>query len=627
MQSVWTRATQLACSCRCPACLRSKPAAVRRITTAAGKVTFRPFSTGTLLYSAIFAAACVVDGDAKSQRRKQWDNAITKAKEDVEVIEKSTQQRVRYVLSSLPGAAVELQREVDSIKLTPEDVSKYGPGIGANRPYLPISTAPSPHPEHLPPQSLWSGDVRREKASKGYLSEKKLRLTELAVARLVLNMLLAIDLDGKIEAELDALPDSIRPFASLSRADQRTASATVKSETERLAALLRSRERGPDPDLPIPTPFYARVTKRAYEQAQAALTVAIKSHFDNQQNGRISFPTLVVHICHNLLISPAPPSLQAYNLLLVGFLEADQNIARFEIIDAIVDLQREARYRPNEFTCYAILRNYRKRNLPHAFARFVSLMRAQDGDALMLANGKVKITPASRGRLVRLPHDPRKVLQAINPNSLLFREMILGVLKFTGFHAAIEIVRNLKVEAWGLDWQCLRMLMRDCVMRRDWEGGLMIWEQICGLKEKTGGCMPGRIQAAMLALCQVCEQVERFKKLFRMAVEEGHDPQKILRLVLQLFEEVEAVSVDDEDNVGLGPDVPEVIVDEPMVQDVQMQWEPPDQTFVDDPDDGVEPPSSNNAESDMVGSVSRDAGAIYISPMFEQNPQRAVASG
>src|SRR6266480_2073433 len=395
MQSVWTRTTQLACSCRCPACLRGKPATVRRIATFAGNIASRPFSTGTLLYSAIFAAACIVDGDAKAQRRKQWDDAIAKAKQEVETIEKSTQKRVRYV------AAEELQREVDSIQLTVKDVSKYGPGIRAKRPCLPISTAPSPHPEHLPPQSLWSGHTRREKASKGYLSEKKLRLTELAIARLVLNMLLAIDLDGKSEAELDALPDSIRPFASLSRADQRTASATVKSYIERLALLLRPCKRGPDLDLPIPTPFYPRATKGAYERTQAALTAAIKSHFDNHQNGRISFPTLVVHICHDLLTSTAPPSLQAYNLLLVGFLQANQNIARFQIIDALVDLQREARYRPNEFTCSAILRNYRKRNLPHDFARFVSLMRAQDGDALMLANGEVKITPTSRGRLVR----------------------------------------------------------------------------------------------------------------------------------------------------------------------------------------------------------------------------------
>jgi len=624
MQSVWTRATQLACSCRCPACLRSKPAAVRRIATAAGNVATRSFSTGTLLYSAIFAAACVVDGETKAQRRKQWDNAIVKAKQEVEVIENNTQQRVRYVLNSLPGATVELQREIDSIQLTSEDVYKYGSGIGAKRPYLPISTAPSPHPEHLPPQSLWSGDGRRERASKEYLSEKKLRLTELAVARLVLNMLLAIDLDGKSKTELDILPDSIRSFASLSRADQRTASATIKSEIKKLAAMLRTWERGPDLDLSIPTPFYMLATKRAYERAQVALTMAIKSHFDNHQKGRISFPTLVVRICHDFLTSPAPPSLQAYNLLLVGFLEAHQNIARYQIIDALVDLQREARYRPNEFTCCAILRSYRKRNLPQAFARFVSLMRAQDGDALMLANGNVNITPASRGRLVRLPHNPRKVLQAINPNALLFREMILGVLKFTGFHAAIEIVRNLKAEAWGLDWQCLRMLMRDCVMRRDWEGGVMIWEQMCELREKTGECMPGKIQAVMLALCQVCEQVERFKKLFRIAVGEGHDPQKLLQLVLRVFEEVEAVSIDDKDNVSLRPNAP---VDASMVQDIHVQWEPADQNSVDVPDDGVEPPSANKAEFELAGSVSNDAGTIHTSPIFEQKSQHAVASG
>ena len=199
----------------------------------------------------------------------------------------------------------------------------------------------------------------------------------------------------------------------------------------------------------------------------------------------------------------------------------------------------------------------------------------------MLANGEVKITPTSRGRLVRLPHEPRKVLQAVNPNSLLFQEMIMGVLKFTGFQATIEIVQNLKAEEWGLDWHCLRMLMRDCVIRRDWEGGVMIWEQMCRLKEKAGGYIPERIRATMLALCQVCEQVERFKELFRIAVGEGHEPRKILQLVLQLLEEV---SVDDEDN-------------------------------------------ANKAEFEVAGSARRNTGAIYTSPMFEQKPQHVVALG
>jgi len=593
---------------------------VRRVTIAAGNIASRPFSTGTLLYSAIFAAACVVDGGAKAQRRKQWDDAIAKAKQEVETIEKSTQQRTKNILGSLPGATEQLQREVDSIQLTVEDVSKYGSELGAKRPYLPISTVPSPHPEHLPPQSLWSGDTRREKDSKECLSQKKLRLTELAITRLVLNMLLAIDLNGRSEAELDALPDSVRPLASLSRADQRTMSAAVKSEAERLATLLRPWERGPDLDLPIPTPFYKRATKWTYQRACTALTTAIQLRFDNHRIGQISFQTLVVQICHDILTSPAPPSLQTYNLLLVGFLRAHQSHARFQIIDALVDLQREARYRPNEFTCSAILRSYRKRNLPHAFARFVSLMRAQGGDALMLANRNVKITPASRGRLVRSPRDPRKVLQAVNPNSLVFREMIRGVLKFTGFHAAIEIARNLKAEAWGLDWQCLRMLMRDCVMRRDWDGGVMIWEQMCGLQETAGGYMPGKIHAAMLALCQVCDQVERFKELFQKAVGEGHAPQKIVQLVLQLFQEAKALIDDDEDDVGHLPDTPGEIMDENSVQDIQMPWEPPDLT-------PTEAPIADKTESDVASIAPRHAGAFSVSPMFEEEPRYTAAPG
>ena len=532
MQSLWTRASQLACTCRCPSCLHQKASIVRRVSSVAGKFTSRPFSTGTLLYSAIFAAACSVDSTSKEQRKKKWDNAISKTKRDIESIEETHEKRISAILTSYDGAVPEpFQDDLTSVRLTTHDVVRWSPGISDKRPPLPMSTAEDVHPEHLAPQSLWSGPERRLKAARREWTEKKLRLTELAITRLVLNMLLAADIDSKSGAELEGLPPSVRPFASLSRADQRRAVREVKAEVSNHVALLKPWERGDARQLPVPTPHYKQLEADRHWRIDSRLARTFKTLFEDLNQKQVSFESTIINICDQLLTSPVPLTLQPYNTLLVGFLRHDKSIARFAAIEALVDLGREAHIRPNEFTCAAILRSYRVRNDPFKFAKFVSLMRAHD-DALMLANPTIQITDACKGRLVRKGN---KVLQGIAPSTMVYRELILGVLKFVGFDTAIEIVKRLNSEHWGLDWDCLHLLMMDCVMRGAWDDGMLIWKQMELLAIKAGGLVPDKIQAMMLALCKACERLEEFNKKFEQALKDGYSRERILQLVTRVF--------------------------------------------------------------------------------------------
>lgn len=531
MQSLWTRATQLACTCRCPSCLHQKVSAARKVSTIAGRLTSRPFTTGTFLYSAIFAAACAVDGGAKSQRRKQWDDAISKTKQEISALEQSTNERAKSILGSLDGAAEQLQEEVDSARLTLDDVIAWSPGIYDKRPAIPTSTIDYPDSENLPPQSIYSGPIRRKKASEIPWTNKKINMTELAIARLVLHMFIAIDIDGKSGAELEALPESVRPFASLSREEQRKAAEAIRMEVHDYVRYLQPWERGVRRELPVPPPNYDQPATPFGEAQKLRLTKTIGTLFKDLDNNKIDYQTLVVNISDHLLTSPVPPSLQAFNILVLGFLEQKQRQSRFIMIEALVNLCREAYYRPNEFTCAGILRAYRLSDRPDKFAKFVSLMRAK-GDSLMLARPDISINAKSQGRLVRKQD---KILQAVQPSTMVYEEMILGVLKYVGFDAAIDIIRNLAAEAWGLDWNCLYGLMMDCVARRAWEDGLMIWTQMKVLAKKSRGEMPTRIHGVKLALCKVCDRIEEFDEQFERAIEEGKSPSSVLHWATRAF--------------------------------------------------------------------------------------------
>lgn len=78
MLTLWSRVAQIRGSCRCPQCL----SVARNTTTSAAR---RPqyWTSSTLWYSGIFAAAASWDAANKVQRREKWDQAIAEIKEEL----------------------------------------------------------------------------------------------------------------------------------------------------------------------------------------------------------------------------------------------------------------------------------------------------------------------------------------------------------------------------------------------------------------------------------------------------------------------------------------------------------------------------------------------------------------
>ncbi|KAI9722045.1 MAG: hypothetical protein M1812_002005 [Candelaria pacifica] len=81
MQTLWSRAAQSNCSCRCSSCLSAATAVARRTTTATGRRRLKAGEAFTFFYSSIFATAAVADAKVKENRRNEWDRVISEARD------------------------------------------------------------------------------------------------------------------------------------------------------------------------------------------------------------------------------------------------------------------------------------------------------------------------------------------------------------------------------------------------------------------------------------------------------------------------------------------------------------------------------------------------------------------
>jgi len=234
MLNLWSQVGRVGCSCRCPSCLTTKHALVRRVSTAIGRIRARPKTSSTFLYSAIFAAATVTDGHLKRQRRAHWDDAITKAQEQLEATRRAIKDHperllngktaleekeprpseIRYETQGLDGNPGYWQKDSHVQLMDIDNIMKYAPKPGALRPPAPRTTEPNYYPsrwgrEFSAPQSLWSGEIRRAKAYERRWSKKKMAKAEIAAARLVVELTMLIDLESQTMINLVVLPEAV----------------------------------------------------------------------------------------------------------------------------------------------------------------------------------------------------------------------------------------------------------------------------------------------------------------------------------------------------------------------------------------------------------------------------------
>jgi hypothetical protein len=565
MLALWSRVAQSPGTCRCISCVSNVRLVVRRRGLRGLWALRTP--TSTFWYTAVFAAGLSIDAKAKADRNKQWEEAFAQLRDAMHhqpepnntpgrtasgpasathnasvsgslLEEADWQDALNVAGMELGDDTAMLEHHISHLRTSPHiwDDLRFDSRLpGAQVLDWPANTGAPLNPYHLPPQSLWAPDVLRWSALRQRQSRKKLALQELSTGFLIFKLIRDVGFKDshKVNASLNQLAPAIRQIMTSTDTSAETARTAFMMDMERLhmAHVSNSPEHFDSARLNVESswiPHYYQDPDGDYYDICKQMNNGITQLLNASVKGnRGEKPLLVAKICHNLLISTAAPDLHTFNILIAGF----SLWRRTLLVDNVIAAFYASKVRPNELLCTQILHHYTNTARPDHFARFVSMMRGVDGDALTLANPLVNINEASQGRLVRL--SPDKVLQKVHPTPMVYAALISGVLKFAGFDRALDVYYEMKADGWGLAVPGLTKLLFDCIRRADWEGGTYVWEEINSIKTKVKPSYVARAYHHMLSLCSVTGNTVAFNQVLNEVAKRGFDQKSIINAAME----------------------------------------------------------------------------------------------
>lgn len=533
MQTVWNRAAQTRASC--PSTTHAvKTSVARQTATAAGRRPTKHLTSATLLYSGIFAVAASTDALVKEKRRKQWDDAIARAKEGIEQVDRRTQ--------GIPGNRAEDLVGLDGL-LDLADAEFENPGDIRDGAIWPENTGRGFNLSSFAPQSIYASRKFQVTGSARALSPKKIQLTELAMDKMALRILLQVDEQDLRSIALDNYSGTFgqllgRPHAELNQllgwidANIRaTKSIDAQAEQEQFA-----------PYRGLFSQYTRQVTEESLQNA-AQLESNITWMFQKYQQGNINGTQLILNMLHNVTRSPSLPSLQCFNEILQGLSTSEMN---GRMTEAVIKAMRLCHVRMNEESVIAILNHYRRTNNYNEFCKYAELIQGKHG-GLWRARSDIRITRASQGRLIRVTRfGKEKIIQKMTPTPAVFDALVDGILHFHGFNAVLDICRSMGPEGWGLSIRGLTGLLQDCMRTGNWEGGLAVWEQIKAVQQRSRrNGYAERIQAGtfatMMKLCIVCDQQAQYEAICHEALASKVTIQRLLSQMQRLAEAKNAI--------------------------------------------------------------------------------------
>lgn len=540
MQTLWSRlASRTIQSCRCPSCTSGVRGVVRRPINAAGQKPKYAYSS-TLFYSGIFAAAATADAVVKQKRRQQWDEAIAQVKEEIGG-KKGEGREEGYVTYAPPG-----EEHLQPQALYEDE--RLARGYGA---VWPTNTGIPLTRHNLPPQSEHALERRRAKAESLLWSTKKIRKLELNVDRLVVRMLLYLNEIGAVEVAAAEVPDDFRDFMRTPREtllDWEEYCLVEMNRVGRLNTLLTGIERH---DVHSHCANYKQHPDGSHLETAAELISAMKSIFHRDQAN--SLPVMLAKVCYNLSITSAPPTLPVWNCLVANLMKHCSDQAP---VSSVISAICHSHIRMNEDTMARMLEHCRIHDDVNMFMMSVGRMRGLNG-GIMLARPDINITESGASRLVRTSDG--KVVQNPYPTPKVFEALIKGVLRFSGFEAALGVCRDMGSDGWGLSIRGLVHLLRDCVGRSDWETGQAVWRHMLLLKEKSrrdgrAERLPQAAYVEMLKMCSHNGDMGMFKEITQLARLDRHHYDQLLQNVVRAIsgpEETKTASkgVMDKDDV------------------------------------------------------------------------------
>lgn len=570
MQTVWSRAAQAQCVCKCPSCLLTTNAIARRTSIATARRTIRVGDVFTVSVSSLAAGLALAGSVKKDDRRKQWDKVIEGARATVEATEIQQQKRLaalsddarREALDRTRSSGIDIStekaiKEVEAWDARESEEQEHQDPILYDRNDnwldvfdwaqeqhrlreasgfqdwrgLPLSLLQSLSRVQL--NELLSNErlLRRfyggpdcnslvDEQSRYPLSMKKIRTLEWSVARMVLKLLIYCSTNS-----LGPQQDSSCPTRSLLREfvkDGETIQSKLDRTRERLRILHAERRSRPyyeefeSPQIPN----YDDTTIEEYEQT-TDMNISLQKLLELMKPDT-NLNDLMSKICYNLLTARTPPNTHTYNMLLIRFCI----LGKEDLIKAVLSSMRESHIRPNEITHATVLRHFTATGNRVGFVDYWRRMEGRRRGGLALANPELDIHPVLQERYIVFESNYHKAAEKGRMNAQVYESLIVGALHFLGGQTAMHYYRNMISEGWSPSLGIFLAILQDCCHKLDWTLGQAILEQL----EKSAERMNTLTYEWMLRLCQCCGQQEFFDQILRSGVHCGALPATMLDL-------------------------------------------------------------------------------------------------
>jgi hypothetical protein len=470
------------------------------------------------------------------RRTEQWERAIAEAKHELDEVESV------ILRQSQPEGDVDMQAATsvdESVNAKSDSWSFDGdvPEVEAELQDHLTSTISHPrssiaHREdavrqyHVPPQSIYASAYEKALHARTILHPKKLETIELAVDLLQLKAFANLKERGWQNRAAAAVPSEYAQYFMMENDELRDMYERKVSDIKRLrqvpsdemADFTRSQA-----DQPLCN--YTQDHGGVHLDTTSELNDSLQELFRLRLEGVLHAAELTAKVYYNLHISSAPPNIDTFNALILGFSRARQPDQVRDIISAI----HVAHIRHNEVTLATILRFFTATGDSGNFWQWFGRIRGWY-DGLMTTRPDVVINQAASDRLIdhRNGAPSGRVLQLPTPTPMVFGAIVRGVLKFNGFGAAMELCEKMGEEGWRLSMSGLAPLLKDCSTRGDLAAGLAIWDQIqtrrAARARRTFTRNPVVIHidtyTSMLRLCSRCNQQELFAQILDEAKNE-----------------------------------------------------------------------------------------------------------
>lgn len=544
MQTLWSRAVQTRCTCRCSSCFSYGKALARRSTTAAARRGLRFGDAFTAFYSSIFAVAAIADAKGKDARRQKWDEAIAEARTDLVALERKQQGRIKS--SSANGLTDEEMASMDQVswqelfvRAAEEKKIRIALGLEGLKgiPLDLLENLSSSEIEQLLPEAvcgdaetdLWRGWKSDRYFEKG-LPTKKLKTFELSISKLVLRFLL------ESEERRSAIPEEPEALILTAQAPsfqyREELSKRIANIDIRISALSHI-SRWPSSSIDQESPNRPQYFKRF---ANENLNTALRTVFLASEEEKADIDTLTSRICYNLLISSTPPDVHTYNMLIVVLCRLRQH----GLVRAVLESMRECHVPPNEITISATLRFYTATDDRFGFERYVKVVGSRNG-VLDLRQPTISILSRRRDVLPGYLHKRRRLVQTKDStgqpvdlvaaeedacmlvfqkaprNQAVLEELFCGTLKFFGLAQARYCYKALVEDGWEVNIRILTLMLKRCAREKNWRIGRLVWQQLHDLALQAGK----QSYYWMLHLCHSCQRDREFQSVSRQA--SSHD--------------------------------------------------------------------------------------------------------